>query len=240
MINLLHGFYAPALYEDGGYLGYMPPIGQANQPFHRQHLQDLFDLQNDIDVCPYCNGAATHRDMDHYIPLSRHPWLSCSPVNLVPVCKGCNLSKTTKPPWTETAAIPTQDWFHPYLRSADGNYMIELRGAAGRPEPRMVPIGATPANRCLNFENLVKLPETWKTQARSVVSTLKKELKRQAVRRGAALGEPEIRAILAESRHDADAVSRSAPYSLVRRAICDAVLNNRPGYMQMFQAAAVP
>jgi hypothetical protein len=240
VVNLLHVFYAPSLYADGAYNGYPPPIGDTNQHFHHQHLEDLFDEQNELEACPYCNGAATHRDLDHFVPLSRHPWLSCSPLNLIPVCKGCNLAKTTKPPWTEHAPVPTQDWFHPFLRSADGSFSIELRGTAGRPEPRMIPVGTTPVSRCTNCENLVKLPKAWKNQARSVVSTLRKELHLQAVRRGTPLADPEIRGILTNSRHDAEAVARSAPYSLVRRAICDAALADRPGYMQVLTAAAVP
>jgi hypothetical protein len=62
----------------------------------------------------------------------------------------------------------------------------------------------------------------------------------QAARRGTSLGELEIRAILAEGRDDAEAVARSAPYGLVRRAVCEAALADRRGYMQMFTAAAVP
>ena len=60
----------------------------------------VLNILLNIKVCPYCNrqyitpiiinGKQLRGDLDHFIPKSRHPWLSMSLYNLVPCCHICN------------------------------------------------------------------------------------------------------------------------------------------------------
>jgi len=61
------------------------------------------------DICPLCGQRTVHQ-LDHYLPVSQHPVLAVTPINLVPACSECNKEKLDHGP--ETAEEQT---LHPYF-----------------------------------------------------------------------------------------------------------------------------
>ena len=52
---------------------------------------ESFKKTNEIlKVCPTCDFVATIDQIDHYLPKSAYPHLSCHPYNLMPICQACN------------------------------------------------------------------------------------------------------------------------------------------------------
>lgn len=89
----------------------------ASGTLSRASISEVFDS---MCVCPYCDGTLRTAQLDHILPKSLFPCLSCHPENLVPVCAGCNSVqiKGDNPPLTLEEAEPGKDWFHPFHRSA--------------------------------------------------------------------------------------------------------------------------
>ncbi len=64
-------------------------LGATN--FSKSDLRAKFSTTNErLGVCPACDFSATRTQVDHYLPISLYPHLSCHPFNLVPVCSECN------------------------------------------------------------------------------------------------------------------------------------------------------
>jgi len=62
--------------------------------------------------CPFCAiGDAT--TLDHYLPKTKFPQLSVTPLNLVPACKDCNTGKSAT-----IALTPEEQALHPYFDHA--------------------------------------------------------------------------------------------------------------------------
>jgi hypothetical protein len=61
------------------------------------------------DICPLCGQRTVHQ-LDHYLPVSRHPVLAVTPVNLVPACSECNKVKLAHGP-----ANAKEQTLHPYF-----------------------------------------------------------------------------------------------------------------------------
>lgn len=60
-------------------------------------------------ICPLC-GAGYAVTLDHYLPKSKFPLLSISPLNLIPACRDCNTGKLTA-----YAQAYDQQSLHPYF-----------------------------------------------------------------------------------------------------------------------------
>lgn len=110
--GLLETFYNPQFYEGHGYR-----ITQTS--FHKTIFLEAFNNENkNISVCPFCDGSRDEPEVDHFYPKSKHPFLSCHPLNLVPICHNCNKRsvKGDKLPLTNGAPDPMHHWFHPYFK----------------------------------------------------------------------------------------------------------------------------
>ena len=69
-----------------------------NKPKALENILNNFkSQQTDFfqEFCPYC-GIRSLSVHDHYLPQSKFPEFSISPMNLVPCCSKCNLKKTDK------------------------------------------------------------------------------------------------------------------------------------------------
>lgn len=75
------------------------------------------------NICPYCTIRAV-KTVDHFLPKSKYPSYSITPVNLVPCCRDCNTNKKISYP---TNSI--DQTFHPYFDNLDTECWIkaELR-----------------------------------------------------------------------------------------------------------------
>lgn len=84
--------------------------------------------------CPICGGGKV-KNLDHFLPKSKYPLLCVSPINLIPICRDCNMEK---------GAEVSEDYyeipFHPYLEAmtekwiecvlkfySDGTFSIKYR-----------------------------------------------------------------------------------------------------------------
>ena len=63
------------------------------------------------EKCPFCGGIGRPQNLDHFLPKSSFPQLSIIPLNLIPICRDCNMdSKLDK-----YAELEQNQIIHPYL-----------------------------------------------------------------------------------------------------------------------------
>lgn len=61
------------------------------------------------DICPLCGQRTVHQ-LDHYLPVSQHPVMAVTPINLVPACSECNKLKLAHDP-----VSAEEQTLHPYF-----------------------------------------------------------------------------------------------------------------------------
>ena len=63
---------------------------QINQ-ITKGSIREIFEQVNqNLLVCPTCDFETIRDEIDHYLPKSIYPHLSCHPFNLMPICGACN------------------------------------------------------------------------------------------------------------------------------------------------------
>ena len=71
------------------------------------------------EKCPFCGGIGTPRNLDHFLPKAHFPQFSVLPLNLVPVCRDCNMDGKA-----ESFAVKAEDQIiHPY--TDDDRFFME-------------------------------------------------------------------------------------------------------------------
>ena len=136
--------------------------------------------------CPLC-GVGTVTVLDHHLPKSRYPDLSVCPFNLVPACDFCNNAKRARFPTTagEQTIHPyyddyTQDqWVFARLDSA-GPPVLVFRAEAPGHWP------AVARDRALRHFAVVKLGQSFTSNANDDLMTLRDHLAAVAATKGAA------------------------------------------------------
>lgn len=90
--------------------------GNTGKSFDRARFVEMFKEENYGRVCPLCDGDMNGPEVDHWLPKSKYPALSCHPKNLVPVCNRCNsrACKGEQFPLDIGDPRPFDNWFHPY------------------------------------------------------------------------------------------------------------------------------
>jgi len=127
-------------------------------------LTDLSESFRPLPVCPYCDGTMRTLQIDHVLPKSLYPCLSCHPDNLAPVCGDCNSVhvKGNKAPLTPTVAEVVNEWFHPYLRS--GHKLLQAKPEKRSDRTLTLTLTAeTPDNhqRAQKLDGLLRLTSFW-------------------------------------------------------------------------------
>lgn len=156
---ILTAFYKVALCSKG------LPVDANGNPggkFEHKQVVEMFVAENDLTVCPLCDGDFNGPEVDHWLPESKFPALSCHPKNLVPICHLCNSPshKHHKPPISLGQSRPFDEWFHPYERPAVGEITIEVT------DGKRIHLKNTDhlqQKRIDNFDRLIKLSERWST-----------------------------------------------------------------------------
>ena len=68
--------------------------------FNRGIFKTNFKLENELYVCPYCDSDTISNErngwIEHFLPKSKFPYLSCNPFNLIPSCTACNVAGSGK------------------------------------------------------------------------------------------------------------------------------------------------
>lgn len=188
--------------------------------------------QSNHGVCPYCDGPNIAPELDHYYPKSKFPFLSCSPLNLVPACHLCNQigAKGDRIALTLNAQSPSADWLHPFFRPASSQTEIRLNGNPGDPKPQLSSPDADEQKRLSNHEGLIKnLGKHWRTILAHEFDLLKRRLNRRS-------GEhKELNDLVVTELEDQLAERGKSAWSLVKAALCQAILDQRPGYVEEFE-----
>ncbi len=168
--GLLECFYDPMFYKDQGF-DIRLEEGQVIILHKDGFIEEFQGRNQNVLVCPYCDGAYTDVQVDHYIAKSEFPALSCHPLNLIPVCAFCNKApnKGQKKVFDPNNNDSTADWFHPYLRSASGLYQISLFDADQTLAPHLTNQDIQIQRRIDNFANLINLNERWKKEIKRII-----------------------------------------------------------------------
>ena len=123
--SLMEAFYERGLKSGLPYLANGTPVAaggvnyvsfvQAFRDAHRQNPDP-----NAREVCVLCGGPlGLTPEVDHWIAKSAFPVLSVCADNLLPICGECN-STVNKGEKNVHSVGNFADWFHPYLRPANG------------------------------------------------------------------------------------------------------------------------
>jgi uncharacterized protein (TIGR02646 family) len=151
--HLLEAFYEIAL-QDGLPIDVRGNIGRS---FDRRQFVEICQQEHYGRVCPFCDGDMNGPQVDHWMPKSKYPALSCHPKNLVPVCHRCNSRecKGEKVPLDTASSHPFDDWFHPYERAAHGHFTVTVDGT----HVSLTNNDSVQQTRLNNFDHLVKLTQ---------------------------------------------------------------------------------
>jgi hypothetical protein len=187
-------------------------------------------------VCPYCDGEIGTPELDHYLAKSAFPLLACSPRNLVPVCRSCNDAITAKgdsPAITEGDPRSMQDWLHPFFRPASPNVCIQLVGSPTASIPRLTSTDSTEQIRLDNHASLIpSLSPRWTNIASSYYDVLTRKINHKQARQPA----QSIDAIVSDQLEDHQRSRGCEASTLIKAAVCQAVLDHRPGYREELDA----
>ena len=65
--------------------------------YDRKIFHSKFKKENDLNVCPYCDTDTItnngNKEIEHFLPRSKYPFLSMHPYNLISSCHSCNKSE---------------------------------------------------------------------------------------------------------------------------------------------------
>jgi len=171
-------FYDPEFYKQKGY-----PVPVADQArFTRDRFVSRFKETNeDLGVCPFCDGSLGDPDVDHFYAKKVYPDLATRADNLVPICKTCNgrNRKGEKAPLDDGSADPMRNWFHPYYRSAQGGCSVQFEERNGQTWPVLQGVDAQTDARLKNLDSLLGLTERWKSDLGHLVRSTVKQLKQR-------------------------------------------------------------
>ena len=77
--------------------------------------------------CPYCSQRIV-RTLDHYLPKSKFPLLSITPINLVPSCSDCNKDKLVDIPLRGE-----EETLHPYYDDVETESWLKMKIISYKP-----------------------------------------------------------------------------------------------------------
>lgn len=125
------------------------------------------------EVCVLCGGPLVLPAVDHWLAKTTFPLLAVCADNLLPICGECNVA-----PQKGQKAVHTggafSDWFHPYLRHANGAIRLRYDDAT----LRVLVESNTPADssKVQNLDNLLNLGERWTREFKAEYRRLQREL----------------------------------------------------------------
>lgn len=234
--DLFHAFYLRLGHRTAdGWQGYCFPSDDGWRSLSREDYAAAFqnanrNAQPPLWVCPFCDGQIENPPLDHYYPKGRYPLLSCHPQNLVPICTKCNEfgAKGEKPPLPDNAAAPHQEWLHPYFGPAPEDTFVELSGIPPEPLPKLLSPSAWHRNRLENHAWLVNLESRWQTRAAQYFAGLRTKLMQPRWNN-------QLPALAASEREDQMGMRGIEESSLLKVAVCQALLDDKPGYREELQ-----
>ncbi len=205
---------------------------------NRSYKEDFCSDYPTNVVCPYCDGEIGTPELDHYLSKSGFPLLACSPWNLVPVCGSCNDAVTAKgdrPAITLGPPRSTDDWLHPFFRSASTQVRIELSGTPQNSIPQLHSPDAAEQTRLSNHADLIQsLSKRWTNVAAAHFDVLVREVTRKMTVSNS------VKSLVKTKLEDHLESRGKAASSMVHAAVCQAVLDRRPEYLEEFANPNAP
>lgn len=182
---------------------------QFVQEFRAAHRLDPFPDAR--EVCVLCGGPLVLPAVDHWLAKTAFPLLAVCADNLLPICGECNSTLNKGQKGVHTGGTFT-DWFHPYLRHANGAIRLHYDDVT----LSIRVDSATPADavKVQNLDGLLNLGQRWTREFKAEYRRLQREAQRRHIgnvqalqqrlmeyRRDLSAAEPhyEIHALLAET-----------------------------------------
>ncbi len=211
--TLLEAFYEIALRKG------LPIDAQRNtgQGFNRNQFVETFKRENFGRVCPFCDGDMNGPEVDHWLPKSKYPALSCHPKNLVPVCHRCNSleCKGEKVPLDSTSQRPFENWFHPYERPAHENFSVQVNSS----HVSLVNGDPVQQTRLENLDKLLKLTSRWAEEYKSQTNNYLRQLAGKVRRKKIKPTTEDVLEAIQEWLEDIEAEKTKMPHSIIRRVV---------------------
>lgn len=113
-------------------------VNQKNKG--RKHYDNII-LSAPNGKCPLCSQRIV-RTLDHYLPKSKYPLYSITPINLVPSCSDCNKDKLVDAPTKDE-----EEALHPYYDDIENDSWLKMKILSHKP---------------LTVEYYVSPPNSWK------------------------------------------------------------------------------
>lgn len=125
------------------------------------------------EVCVLCGGPLVLPAVDHWLAKKAFPLLAVCADNLLPICVECNSAPQKGQKNVHTNGSVT-DWFHPYLRHANGAIRLRYDDAA----LRVLVESNTQADssKVQNLDKLLNLGERWTREFKAEYRRLHREL----------------------------------------------------------------
>jgi len=195
-------------------------------------------------VCPYCDGDLGTAELDHYYCKGRFPLLACNPWNLVPICKSCNdttIAKGDRLALTPGPPRSSADWLHPFEFPASAGVRIQLTGNPSRSAPRLHSLDAGEQRRLDNHHWLLDRPEQprpsrylsnrWTNAASTHFDVLVRRVNRRVNAANT------IQSLVQIQLEDHEEERGRTPSAIVHAAVCQAILDQRPEYLEEFESS---
>lgn len=124
------------------------------------------------EVCVLCGGPLVQPAVDHWLAKTAFPLLAVCADNLLPICGECNSSqnKGQNPAHTSGAF---EDWFHPYLRHANG--AIRLRYDEATFSVHVESATTADKDKVVNLDKLLKLHLRWTREFKAEYRRLQRD-----------------------------------------------------------------
>jgi hypothetical protein len=198
-------------------------------------------------VCPYCDGDMGTPELDHYYSKTHFPLLACCPWNLVPICKSCNDATIAKGDRLALSPGPPRssvDWLHPFEFPASIGVQIKLTGNPRQSVPQLHSSDAMEQRRLDNHHWLLDrldqpnpsryLSNRWTNAASAHFDVLV-----QRVNRRTDAANTVVRLVQIQLE-DHQAERGQSTSSMVHAAVCQAILDQRPEYLEEFSTSNPP
>lgn len=125
------------------------------------------------EACVLCGGPLVLPAVDHWLAKTTFPLLAVCADNLLPICGECNVA-----PQKGQKAVHTggafSDWFHPYLRHANG--AIRLRYDDATLRVLVESNSQDDSSKVQNLDNLLNLGVRWTREFKAEYRRLQREL----------------------------------------------------------------
>ncbi len=173
------------------------------------------------EVCVLCGGPLVLPAVDHWLAKTVFPLLAVCADNLLPICGECNVAPQKGQKDVHTGGT-FSDWFHPYLRHANG--AIRLRYDDVTLSVCVDSATQADAVKVRNMDNLLNLGLRWTREFKAEYRRLQREAQRRHISNVQALQQR-----LMEYRQD---LSAAEPHHEVHALLAETLLD--PARLQAF------